>query len=93
VCPPRIGKIAIFDVVNGVTAIRDWVFDPKWGEYIEVTVIRGTDSGIQRFFRVKKDYLKDEPLVNGKTYYFAVTAYAYNPNGVPRVIESPVNII
>jgi hypothetical protein len=93
VCPPRIVKIAIFDVVNGVTAIRDWVFDPKWGEYIEVTVIRGTDSGIQRFFRVNKDYLKNEPLVNGKTYYFAVTAYAYNPNGVPRVIESPVNII
>jgi hypothetical protein len=93
VCPPRIVKIATFDVVNGVTAIRDWVFEPKWGEYIEVTVIRGTDSGIQRFFRVKKDYLKDEPLVNGKTYYFAVTAYAYNPNGVPRVIESPVNII
>jgi hypothetical protein len=93
VCPPRIVKIAIFDVVNGVTAIRDWVFDPRWGEYIEVTVIRGTDSGIQRFIRVNKDYLKNEPLVNGKTYYFAVTAYAYNPNGVPRVIESPVNII
>jgi hypothetical protein len=93
VCPPRIVKIAIFDVVNGVTAIRDWVFDPRWGEYIEVTVIRGTDSGIQRFFRVNKDYLKNEPLVNGKTYYFAVTAYAYNPYGVPRVIESPVNII
>jgi len=91
--PTKSVRVAVFDVVNDVKEIKDWVFDPARGENIEVTVVKGTDSGIERVFRIKKDYLNDKPLVNGRPYYFAVTAYAYNPYGVPRFYESAVNII
>lgn len=77
--PTKWTRIAVFDVVNDVKDIKDWVFDPARGENIEVTVVKGTDSGIERTIRIKKDYLNDKPLVNGRPYYFAVTAYAYNP--------------
>ncbi|CUS79320.1 hypothetical protein JGI20_00595 [Candidatus Kryptobacter tengchongensis] len=91
--PTKWTRIAVFDVINDVKEIKDWVFDPVRGENIEVTVVKGTDSGIERTIRIKKDYLNDKPLVNGRPYYFAVTAYAYNPYGVPRFYESARNII
>jgi hypothetical protein len=91
--PTKWTRIAVFDVVNDVKEIKDWIFDPQRGENIEVTVVKGTDSGIERTIRIKKDYLNDKPLVNGRPYYFAVTAYAYNPYGVPRFYESARNII
>lgn len=34
-----------------------------------------------------------DPFKLNRTYYFAVTAYGYNPFGVPRTLESSINMI
>jgi hypothetical protein len=54
----------------------------------------GTDSGIKRFFIDSTDAFNgNKPLNNGTPYYYAVTAYSYNPKGVPRALENPISVI
>ncbi len=63
-------KIATFDEIDGIKTIISG----------SDTLQNGTDSGIKNSFTVTKDELENYDLVKGKTYYFAVTAYTYNPN-------------
>jgi hypothetical protein len=48
----------------------------------------GEDKGVETRFLVDQDYIREAPLTNGRPCYYAVTAYAYNPDGVPNVVES-----
>ncbi len=89
-------RIATFDLVDEIGIIRDLVLDPISGSFVLLPVQFGTDSGIQRFISIKNDDIKGgSPLQNGVKYYFAVTAYNYNPSpmAVPNNLENPINII
>ena len=83
-------KIATYDLVNDVTVILDRTIDPKTGVLLLVPVQTGSNSGIKRYIDLKTDYVRQRPLVNGQTYYYAVTAYAYNPDPTSpfRALES-----
>lgn len=88
--------IATYDIVDGVLKINDLEFDASSGVVQSKVVKFGSDSGIKRYISIKTDAFKGGlPLNNGSKYYFAVTAYAYNPdpNAVPRVLENAFNII
>ncbi|MDP1677912.1 MAG: T9SS type A sorting domain-containing protein [Bacteroidota bacterium] len=82
--------LATYDVVDDVGAIRDEVFDPITSEPVVKRVQFGTNSGIQRYYKVTIDAFTKQPLVNGRAYYFFITAYNYNPspNAVPNNFES-----
>jgi len=79
-------KVATYDVANGITTIMGKKFLAEYGAEVEVPVQQGFDNGVQRFFKIDKDYITGKPLYEGKTYYFAVTAYNYNP--APALIEA-----
>lgn len=81
-------RIATFDVANSITAIWDDVFDVELAAIINKPVQVGTDTGVKYNFHVDKDYINNVPLINGKKYYFAVSAYAYNETGTPRSLET-----
>jgi hypothetical protein len=90
--------IATFDVVDGLfDPVRDVVFTDE-GE-VEKVVQPLSDSGIQRFFSTDVDETRGRiPLINGRKYWFAVTSFGYNPDGstpvgVPKILESPMEII
>ncbi|MGB2958889.1 MAG: hypothetical protein WBG01_10070 [Bacteroidota bacterium] len=73
-------RLATFDIVDGVAMIKERVRDPVTGDSMNVARQYGTDSGIQRYFQVSRDPFNiNLPMVNGTKYYFAVTAYNYNP--------------
>lgn len=78
-------RIATFDKVNGVGVIEGKRFLPQYGQNVIVPIQRGADVGVQRHFKIEKDYITGGPLYEGTTYYFAVTAYNYNPE--PEIIE------
>ena len=86
-------KIATFDLNNNFTTIIGKEFVPEFGEILEVPIQKGTNTGIQRFFLVEKDYINDKPLNAGSPYYFAVTAYnvadANNDGVVDKNIPVP----
>jgi len=89
-------RIATFDVVDGVAKILDQAYDNKSGTVLTVVKQFGNDTGIKRFLDITLDQIKGGvPLINGIKYYFAVTAYSYNPDplAVPNNLENPIQII
>ncbi len=89
-----IKKIASFDALDGVIEIRDDVFLADLGQVANIVVEDINDSGVQRWLRINADALAgNAPLIQNRQYYFAVTAFGYNPNGIPKVLESPMDIL
>ncbi len=93
----NIKKIATFDVIDGITEIKDDVFIESIGQTANIVVQKGSDSGIQRYLKVNVDALRgNAPFIANRQYYYAVSAYGYNPIGIPRTLESslrPITII
>jgi len=85
--------VATFDVIDGITAIP---FTDPVTRTVEpsIAIQSGNDSGVQRYFVDSIDAFNgNKPLNNGSPYYFAVTAYSYNPIGIPQSLENPISII
>ncbi len=86
--------IATFDKVDGIGKILDYYYDPVGGTILQRVSKFGSDSGVQRFFSITKDYLRNEPLANGNDYCFGVTQYSYTDKAVtPRTQESGFKMI
>lgn len=88
-------RLATFDVADGFGKIKDLFFDPATGEVLTTVKQFGNDTGIKRYFSITNDDLGGgNRLVNGTRYYFAVTAYNYNPDpaAVPNNLENPLTI-
>lgn len=85
-------RIATYDVSNLTSIILDKILDENTAFVVEKPVQFGTNSGVQRYVTITQDKVRNQPLVNGQTYYFTVTAYSYNLNLPPeapfRVLES-----
>jgi len=81
-----------YDIVDDVQTVVSQTVDG--GAVVTYVSAYGTNSGIKRYFDITTDKIKGLPLYNGSKYYFAVTAYAYNPddNAVPNMLESSLNI-
>ena len=73
--------VATFDKINGVTTVIDQVGDADTGGLIPRVVARGSDSGIQYSFDLPN-------LTNNTDYFYGVTAYSFNDESTPKVIES-----
>ncbi len=69
-------KIATFDLANGITRVVQRIYLPEFGYFVEMPVQQGNDSGVNRYLIVDWDFLNNQPIYPGQTYYFAVTAYA-----------------
>jgi hypothetical protein len=88
-------RLKVFDIPNGITDVRDTVFDVNTGLIINDTPTAfGGDNGVQYTFSTTQDAIRGGPLREGMTYYYAVTAYAVNPNppaGFEKVLETSFN--
>ncbi|MBL0173795.1 MAG: T9SS type A sorting domain-containing protein [Ignavibacteria bacterium] len=91
-------RIATFDLVDNIATIFDEVIDDRSGAVVTLPVQFGTDAGIERRIELTRDLIIDRPLVNNQPYYYAVTAYSYNPDpdappphqleSTPRILEA-----
>lgn len=90
---PTTVRIATYDKVNDVRTITSSFFAAQYGTVVELPIQFGTDSGIKRFINIERDYITNRPLYRGTTYYFAVTAYNFDPDLVrDRSLESPATV-
>lgn len=85
--------LATYDVKNDITVVFDEIFDERYGVEVNVPVAFGSDSGLKFSITIDKDAFTGGPLINGKDYYFAVVAYAIDPEGAPglRMLTSPLS--
>jgi hypothetical protein len=89
-------RIATYDVIDGIGKILDYDFNTASGTVLKVVKQFGNDTGIKRFLDITTDQVRGGvPLVDGIKYYYAVTAYSYNPdpNAVPNNLENPIAIL
>ncbi len=87
--------IATFDLKDNRQYYYNEEVEPTMGYISSVSKKFGTDSGIQRFISIKKDYLNDILLNNGSDYdfgvsYFRIAKEADFPFGY---VESPISIV
>lgn len=68
------------DVKNDITQIINWEFDDVTQFVIPEEQVNGEDEGIQHAYEIVKDAFAevDVNLINYKTYYYMVLAYAHN---------------
>jgi hypothetical protein len=79
--------LATVDIENNIVDINDIV--NVNGIDVSVPVIKGTNTGIQRFMTITIDQFTNGPLRNGNPYYFGVSAYGYSPFSAPLYLETP----
>jgi hypothetical protein len=76
-------RIATYDEVDGVATIFQEAFDPETGEIYSQPLQFGTDAGVKRYIEITADAFTwngNTGLVNNHPYYFAVSAYSYDPD-------------
>ncbi len=87
-------RVATFDEVDNIRVIFDAVFDVTTGQLIpNYPVAFGSDNGVQFTYTATQDAVRGGPLYDGTQYYFAVTAYSYNPIGLPKVLENAQAVV
>jgi hypothetical protein len=87
--------IATFDKTSPPSVIIGKKYDPDHGLLIEVPLIKGTNSGIAHYITIEWDHLNDQSFIDGKDYFFGVTAYDYSdkPGNSYPVSESALSRI
>lgn len=89
-------RLATYDLADNLALINGWVEDPVTGYIENKTIGFGSNSGLKRFYKADQDLIDNKkPLYNFSKYYFGVTGYyvADDPEAIPRLIESPVQIV
>ncbi|MBN1638930.1 MAG: T9SS type A sorting domain-containing protein [Ignavibacteriales bacterium] len=93
-------RIATYDIIDNVSVVLEQEQDPASGLILPVARQFGSNSGIIRYFNVTRDFINNAKLINGTSYFFAVTAYSYREldpitgeESVPHSMESPLAII
>jgi hypothetical protein len=78
--PDQARIVAQVDIKDGVSRLVNFTFDQTLGADVPMLMVDGNDQGIRNTFRVTEDRFAagDRRLVNHRTYYFSVVAYAYN---------------
>jgi hypothetical protein len=81
--------LATYDVVNGITVVRDTVFDSNTGQLIsDFPVAFGGDNGLNYTYTATQDAVRGGALRDGTEYFYAVTAYSVGLAQKPRVLEN-----
>jgi hypothetical protein len=88
-------RIAIYDVVDNVSVLREITLDEAAGEtYVRPITPLNNIDGLKRYLTVTRDVLNNRDLINGQSYRFAVTAIAYNEELEPNhILESTPVIV
>jgi hypothetical protein len=82
-------RLATYDEINQVRVIYDEIFDLATGQIITAyPVAFGSDAGVSFCHTITQDAIRGGRLNDATDYFFAVTAYGYNPAGKPKVLET-----
>lgn len=75
--------VAVCDKKNGIIQLINQQYEPDVDRNVPVEKVFGNDNGIKHVFEVSKDlFQSSKPLVNQRTYYFTLVAYAYSKGSV-----------
>ncbi|MBL7914082.1 MAG: hypothetical protein JNL49_03480 [Bacteroidia bacterium] len=78
--PDKVRLAAQCDVKDGIAQLVNFYYEPTLNANMPVEQVNGSDKGINHTFLIKQDLFAtgNTALINHKTYYFTVVAYAHN---------------
>ena len=78
--PDKARLILQCDIKNDISQIINWTFDDVTNTSVAKEMVNGQNDGISHTFEITRDAFAETTvdLVNFKTYYYMVMAYAYN---------------
>ena len=81
--PDKARLVDQVDIANDVERLINYEFNSRLGQDVPEEMVDGANEGVRHSFRVTEDLFSttDSRLINHKTYYFMVIAYAYNRFG------------
>ncbi|NQV42635.1 MAG: T9SS type A sorting domain-containing protein [Candidatus Marinimicrobia bacterium] len=81
-------RLHTYDMINEVGHIVEQIMDANG--FVGTKLVQfGDDTGLTHLISITEDALnEDAPLTNNKLYHFAVSAYAYNEEKIPKSLES-----
>jgi len=98
--------VATFDQIDAYDNLYTDLFNPQVGAVERVQVIKGANEGLKFKFDINSDAFQGGPLINNRTYYFAVTAFSLDTLDVTPyvvgvnqvgeltdVLESALNVV
>ena len=81
--------LTTYDEIDQIRIIYDEIFDLTTGQIIPAyPTAFGSDAGVSFCHTVTQDAIRGGHLNDATDYFFAVTAYGYNPAGKPKVLET-----
>ena len=86
-------RLATFDEIDHIRGITDVEFNSDACDTLPTVVAFGTDSGIRYSYSTTTDAITHQTLRDATQYYYAVTAYGYDPLGLPKVLEDPQAVV
>ncbi len=86
-------RIATYDIDSELGIVFDDTYDAETGMVLNKPVAFGANTGLTHKIILDQDKIKGVPLYNYKKYYYAVSAYAVNPDVSPKVAESGLNAL
>lgn len=83
--------LAIYDIQDDIDIITETQI---FGEdTVEIPVFSLENLGLAHFYRTRVDKIGNNPLINARPYFFAITAFGYSPNSNPKYLENSPQII
>lgn len=81
--PDKARLVAQVDVANNITRLINYEYNSQIDADVPVLKVDGLNEGIEHSFQFTEDAFAsgDARLINHKTYYYMVVAYAYNQYG------------
>ena len=83
-------RVATYDLKNGISTLLSLQVEDEAGAQVMLPTQLGSDSGLSWHVTITDDLIDGGKLINGKKYYFGVSAYAVhsNPDAVDNNKES-----
>ena len=83
-------RIATYDKKDNIQCIWDYAYLPGENCFTNRPVQYGRDLGVAYSAIIENDSFSHQRLINGRNYYFSVTAYVYNPSGSIKTVETKI---
>jgi len=81
--PDKARLMSQVDIANGVSKLINYEYNSQIGQDVPIVKVDGANEGIRHTFKIDQDLFAVDNirLINHKTYYYMVIAYAYNRYG------------
>ncbi len=83
-------RIFTTDKNDNITVLSEETYQPEFSSLASRGIQALPNNGVERHLIIERDSILQQPIINGRPYYYTVRAIWENSNNRPMSVESPV---